>query len=602
MRSLITILVMAVVFCPLTANATIINIPGDYPTIQEGIDHSSDGDTVLVQPDTYYENLNFNGHNVVLASLFLTTGDTVYISSTVIDGDSAGSVIRFSSGEDSTAQVVGFTVQNGSASSGGGIYCDSSSPTIRDNTICRNRVSHEDRAEGGGIYCSYSNPTISSNRIRENEARALEGNAYSCGGGISCYHSSPTISDNTIRLNRTRGSKLGFGGGIYCDNSAPNIHGNTISGNSARMYGGAICCSNGSPTITHNTITGNDAKHGGGIGCWQRSSPEIANNSISGNSAEMFGGGIYCGDSCNPTISYNTITDNQAEQQGGGIECHLYSHASINNNAISGNSAGLYSGGGINCINWSSPTISSNTITGNSVTRSDGWGGGIHISGSCNPQISNNTVSRNWAHNGGGLGCRYNSNPTITNTILWGDTGLNGPEIRVENSNPTITFCDVQGGWPGTGNIDADPIFVGPYNTDFYLRWRSPCIDAGDPDPSYHDPDGTRNDMGASYFNQDVDGIVEVYPLGEPIVIPPEGGDIVYDGWVFNFFGHAGRVDIWTYAFVPEMGRYGPIDLYENVRIPADSIGMSEISQHVPGVAPAGDYVFVAYVGDYPAP
>ena len=189
----------------------------------------------------------------------------------------------------------------------------------------------------------------------------------------------------------------------------------------------------------------------------------------------------------------------------------------------------------------------------------------------------------------------------MNNNILWGDTAPNGPEIYVESCNPAVTYCDIQGGWPGTGNIDADPIFAGPYNEDYYLRWHSPCIDAGDPDPSYNDPDGTRNDMGAFYFNQDVDGIVEVYPLGEPILIPPEGGDLIYDGWVFNFFGHPGRADIWTYAFVPGMGRYGPIDLYENVRIPADSIGMNEISQHVPGVAPEGDYVFVAYVGDYPS-
>jgi len=154
--------------------------------------------------------------------------------------------------------------------------------------------------------------------------------------------------------------------------------------------------------------------------------------------------------------------------------------------------------------------------------------------------------------------------------------------------------------YPGTGEIAADPIFVGPEREDYHLRWHTPCLDAGDPNLPL-DPDGTRADMGAFYFNQDVDGIVEVYPLGEPIVIPPEGGDIVYDGWVFNFFGHPGRIDIWTYAFVPEMGQYGPLDLYENVRIPADSLGRNEITEHVPGVAPQGDYVFVAYIGDYPS-
>jgi len=153
--------------------------------------------------------------------------------------------------------------------------------------------------------------------------------------------------------------------------------------------------------------------------------------------------------------------------------------------------------------------------------------------------------------------------------------------------------------YPGTGEIAADPIFVGAEVEDYHLRWHTPCLDAGDPNLPL-DPDGTRADMGAFYFDQDVDGIVELYPHNTPIVIPPEGGDITYDGWVFNFFGHAGRVDIWTYAFVPEMGQYGPLDLYENVRIPADSLGRNEITQHVPGAAPEGDYTFVAYVGDYP--
>jgi hypothetical protein len=88
------------VFAPFSmASATIINVPADSSTIQGGINGSSNGDTVLVQPGTYVENINFNGHNIVLGSLFLTTGDTIYISTTIIDGDSAGTVVTFESGE-----------------------------------------------------------------------------------------------------------------------------------------------------------------------------------------------------------------------------------------------------------------------------------------------------------------------------------------------------------------------------------------------------------------------------------------------------------------------------------------------------------------------
>ena len=105
------------------ASATIINVPADSSTIQCGINGSSNGDTVLVQPGTYVENINFSGHNIVLGSLFLTTGDTSYISTTIIDGDSAGTVVTFDSGEDSTAVIIGFTIQKGSGVYGGAINC-----------------------------------------------------------------------------------------------------------------------------------------------------------------------------------------------------------------------------------------------------------------------------------------------------------------------------------------------------------------------------------------------------------------------------------------------------------------------------------------------
>jgi hypothetical protein len=81
MKPSLSALLVLMLFLPLflPASATIINVPADFGTIQMAIDSSSNGDTVLVQPNTYYENINFNGHNIVLGSLFLTTGDTSYI-------------------------------------------------------------------------------------------------------------------------------------------------------------------------------------------------------------------------------------------------------------------------------------------------------------------------------------------------------------------------------------------------------------------------------------------------------------------------------------------------------------------------------------------
>ena len=84
--------------------ATILNVPDDYPTIQIGIDASANSDTVLVMPGIYFEHINFNGKNIVVGSFILTSGDTSYISQTVIDGNNLyQSVVSFWNGEDSTA-------------------------------------------------------------------------------------------------------------------------------------------------------------------------------------------------------------------------------------------------------------------------------------------------------------------------------------------------------------------------------------------------------------------------------------------------------------------------------------------------------------------
>ena len=80
------IAILPLVILTALALAGTINIPADYPTIQEGIDAASPGDTVLVQPGTYVENINYNGQNIVVGSLTLTTGDSAYISQTIIDG------------------------------------------------------------------------------------------------------------------------------------------------------------------------------------------------------------------------------------------------------------------------------------------------------------------------------------------------------------------------------------------------------------------------------------------------------------------------------------------------------------------------------------
>jgi predicted outer membrane repeat protein len=320
---------------------------------------------------------------------------------------------------------------------------------------------------------------------------------------IWCNGSSPTISNNTFTENSAN-----IGGAISCYNySSPTISNNTFTANSVDYFGGAIDCRYSSPTISNNTFTENSANHrGGAIYCSNSSSPIISNNTFTDNSAAYNGGAIYCRDYSNPTISNNTFTANFAGYDGtggGAIYCYFQCSPTISNNTFTANFA---VGGGAIYNNDCSPTISNNAFISNSARG--WWGVGGHGGAiSCfgfGSTISNNTFTANIAMegNGGAISCNYD--PIIKNCILWGDAP---DEIYDLGSTATVTYSDVQGGWPGEGNIDADPMFVQPDTlsyTDCRLLWGSPCIDTGV--PILFDPDGTRSDMGAQPTQQSTAG------------------------------------------------------------------------------------------------
>ena len=282
-------------------SATIINIPADQPTIQAGINVAVDGDTVLVQPGTYVENINYSGKNITVASLFLITQDTTYISQTIIDGDSCGSVVTFESGEDATAKLTGFTITNGYSETGGGIYCYyNSNPTIENCTFDTNSAYY-----GGGIYCCVSSPTIVNCIFNGNSAGEN-------GGGICCFYGSVSLIENCT----FRGNSAMFGGGIKCwNNSSPMIKNCILNGNWADEYGGGIDCAYWcNPTIEYCTISGNSAQLGAGISSTHESNPEITNCTISENSANENGGGIWCESSSSLSL-VNCILWNDLPQE-----------------------------------------------------------------------------------------------------------------------------------------------------------------------------------------------------------------------------------------------------------------------------------------------
>ena len=147
-----------------------------------------------------------------------------------------------------------------------------------------------------------------------------------------------------------------------------------------------------------------------------------------------------------------TFSRNRAEQDGGGVF-----------------SAGNYEF-----------TVSNCTFSGNRAERD---GAAMYNEARSNLRVANCTFSGNQADRTGGAIYSGDSIPTLTNCILWTNTP---DEIYVARGNLVVTFSNVQGGWSGKGNIDADPLFVQGPRGDFYLSQRecgqgedSPCLDAG---------------------------------------------------------------------------------------------------------------------------
>jgi uncharacterized repeat protein (TIGR02543 family) len=128
-----------------------------YGQVQVGILMARQGDTVVVLPGTYYENLNFRGKSIRLMSLAVAEPDTPEalgaIANTVLHGNYAGSVVVFSCGEDPNTLLAGFTLAGGRARSGGAIQLYRSSPTISNCVITGNRST---RGTGGAVDCTQS--------------------------------------------------------------------------------------------------------------------------------------------------------------------------------------------------------------------------------------------------------------------------------------------------------------------------------------------------------------------------------------------------------------------------------------------------------------
>ncbi|MDP2895871.1 MAG: right-handed parallel beta-helix repeat-containing protein [bacterium] len=214
-----------------------------FKTVQEGIDAASHGDSVVVAAGTYAETIDLRGKNIFLRSTDPLSPTVV--ASTILTAGTGPSIVTFAGTEDENCVVEGFTIQNGSATWGGGIFGGSMDyPTHA--TIQNNVITNNSAYEGGGI--AYCDGLIQHNIIKENSPGGL----WYCDG---------VIRHNRIAENTANG--LSRCNGIIENNRIESNLGTAITGCIATIRNNVICDHLGAGlsycdgTIENNTICDN---------------------------------------------------------------------------------------------------------------------------------------------------------------------------------------------------------------------------------------------------------------------------------------------------------------------------------------------------------
>ncbi len=376
---------------------------GDAPTIQAGIDSAAVGDTVLVGPGTYHENILFRGRDIVLKS---ETGP----ETTIIQG----------------------------------------SPTVRPTGLKAKAIRLGPDAEGNDRWLgpeAYLG-TVVTMENGETRATVLEGFTITGGGhGVVVIRASPIVRGNIVTGNSTVAGG-GEGTGILAAGSGtetgPLVIGNTVFDNQAYLVGGGIEGAYMIIDFENNDVFNNIVTHGdgGGVMCTGcKLGSVVSGNRIHGNFAADKGGGIY-------------VEGNEADD-----------FVTIKGNLIWSNGAGGrankgVAGGGI-CLALANASVRNNTVVQcAAVGHVNDYGGGIGLWLQGTMVVEDNIIA--YSSDGGGIECYGGTTALIRNNLAWQNEGGDGagecPEWWQSNGNLVAdpAFCDTtSGGWSVAANSPA---------------------------------------------------------------------------------------------------------------------------------------------------
>jgi hypothetical protein len=426
---------------------------------------ASDGDTILIATGTYTENLTITGITVTLRGGYTISG-TLWLTGTgetVINGNDADRVFLI---HDSNSVLENLTITGGKA------------PPAQ--------------CWGSGVWVTNGDVTIRSSTIT--------GNAGDCGGaGIEVNDdyglAHLTLESSTVSYN-TGGEKGGLQ--VWGGSASAEVRDVTFVGNTANEGGGIAVDGSSSAVIVDTHLFSNTADHGGGgIMVNASAQAQITNVVIEHNSAD-YGGGVAVRESASAFISGARVISNTANNSGGGVGIWASGPVVVMANTVISDNYGYDAAGGVAMWEPGGAFTGTNLLVVDNRSGSGTGGIGL-VGGEVGGQLMNVTVAGNDSATGfdGAEVEGPVSGFPIVNSIFWGN-GTDGANLRGSNLN--VSYSDVQGGFAGTGNINAAPLFIG--GGDYHLGVGSPCIDKGtSAGAPAHDIEGTPRDaapdMGA---------------------------------------------------------------------------------------------------------
>ncbi len=382
---------------------------------------------------------------------------------------------------------------------------------LADSTFVSGTIVSQNWSTSGSPYCVVGDLLIASVVIEPGVEVLVLGNYRIEVAGILTAVGTPQDSIVFSRIDT-----VSSWGGIFFNTSLPGSE--LTYCHIKYANNSAIRILDSTPLITHCHFSNNSAVSGGAINADSLSISEclFTSNTATGSGSSR-GGAIYTANFAFITkciFNNNLVYSSSTNSSGTGGAVFLNVTSIINNcifkvNTSHANSGGIYAtstsrGGAIyisgnstimNCILSENSSTETHSGLGSSGSRG---GGGLCI-GSGSVELVNCTIAYNNIEglriDGGSL--------SIMNSILWFN------ESNQIAGQATVTYCNVEDGFTGTGNIDYNPIF---YNAPTCLNvvFPSPCIDSGNPESLYNDPEdpdslgfaiwpalGTiRNDMG----------------------------------------------------------------------------------------------------------